>query len=48
VLAIHELPASQPIEVIEVIGGQADADQAEPPRLTDQTDTTHKHKELVP
>jgi flagellar biosynthesis protein FlhA len=36
VLSISELPQSQPIEVIAVIGGEANA-APPPPALTDQT-----------
>ncbi len=37
VLSISELPQSQPIEVIAVIGGESNPSAAPPPALTDQT-----------
>lgn len=48
VLAINELPASQPIEVIEVIGGAQNTPEAEPPRLPAHSHEHEAKQELVP
>ncbi|KUR74419.1 flagellar biosynthesis protein FlhA [Novosphingobium sp. Fuku2-ISO-50] len=45
VLSISELPQSQPIEVIAVIGGEATASPPPPPALTDQSAQTQRSRQ---
>ena len=48
VLSISELPQSQPIEVIAVIGGEATASPPPPPALTDQSAQTQRGQASAP